>query len=269
MVGLERPVGEARGSARLVAIAAQTGSSRSDVVGRPRRCGSSAGPAIAAGRVAAWRPGRARERDLGEGPEAAGRRVDGGEPRLGVGDPLGRASPRRPRPRLGGSSGPPSARRQERGDGRADSRDPRTATSAGRRRRGASRPAPASGVAGPAGARGRGAGGPGALRGTTASSVAVGQQDRARVAGDRRGGADRGRPVAARPQVDPGRQPGQRIGDRVGDRADGRAGTSGGSAGTDRPGHEVATTRRDARVRGRGEDRPDRAHRVAGDRRRR
>ena len=100
--------------------------------------------------------------------------------------------------------------------------------------------------------------------GTTASSLAVGEQDRAAVAGDRVGGADLAHDVAARPEVDARRQPGERVGDRVGDRQVGEperlAGQSvrvGRRRGRDEHG--------DARVGGRGQDRPDPAHRVPDD----
>ena len=53
--------------------------------------------------------------------------------------------------------------------------------------------------------------------------VAVREQDRAAIPGDGRRGADVGHTVAARPEVDAGRQPGERVGDRVGDRQVGEA----------------------------------------------
>ena len=71
--------------------------------------------------------------------------------------------------------------------------------------------------------------------------------------------------MAARPEVDPGREPGERVGDRVGDRQAGEAERLAGEA------PRVGRRRRrddggDPRLGGRGEDRPDRAHRVAEDR---
>ena len=58
--------------------------------------------------------------------------------------------------------------------------------------------------------------------------VAVGEEDRAAIARDRRGRVDVADDVAARPEVDAGREPRERVGDRVGDRQAGRGGTSGG-----------------------------------------
>ena len=63
--------------------------------------------------------------------------------------------------------------------------------------------------------------------------------------------------MAARPEVDPGRQPGERIGDRVGDRQVGEAERLAGQPVRVGRARSVATTRRDPRVGGGGEDRPD------------
>ena len=93
----------------------------------------------------------------------------------------------------------------------------------------------------------------------------VGEQDRPGVVGDRLRRADVGDPMAARPDVDPGRQPCQRVGDHVRDRqvreAEGLAGEA-VRIGRARGGDDG----RDARIGGRREDRPDGAHRMARDR---
>ena len=118
--GSSGTVGEASGRPAWSRSRAQTGSSR----GRHRSARGSA-----PGRARRWRrvvprsrrPRRARERDLGEGPQAARRARR--RPRTGasaVGDArawVAAASSAA----VAGSSGPPSARRQERRDGRVGS----------------------------------------------------------------------------------------------------------------------------------------------------
>ena len=64
--------------------------------------------------------------------------------------------------------------------------------------------------------------------------VAVREEDRPSIPGDRIGRADLGHDVATRPEEHAGRQPGQRISDRVGDRQACQPGTSDASAGMDR-----------------------------------
>ncbi len=94
----------------------------------------------------------------------------------------------------------------------------------------------------------------------------VREQDRTGVLGDRLRRADVSDPMAARSDVDAGRQPCQRIGDHVRDRqvreAEGLAGEA-VRIGRGRGGHDG----RDARIGGCREDRPDGAHRMARDRR--
>ena len=94
---------------------------------------------------------------------------------------------------------------------------------------------------------------------------AVDQQDRLVRGRERRRGADVPDQVAARTEVDAGRQPGQRHGDRIRDRQvgepEGQAGELvrlGRGRGRD--------DRRDARIRGARQQRADPAERVAGDR---
>ena len=274
VVGLERPVGEVADDP-AAAIARQTGSSAGPGSRPGSRHGSTrrragivpdAGdrPPASADAAAASRPGSAT---LGERPQAAGRPPrSAANGALDVGDALG-VRGLGAFGRLVGSSGPPKAARQEPGDGAAVAGvlvQPRVLAALDHA---ASRPGRASGSP----AR--------AARAAAASrSMWLERHDLVgspwasrtgpRVAGDRRGRADVGDDVAARPEVDPRRQPGQR--DRRSRRgsAGGRAGTSGGSAGTDRPGRG-RDHGRDARVGGPREDRPDGAHRVAGDGRRR
>ena len=92
--------------------------------------------------------------------------------------------------------------------------------------------------------------------------IAVGEQDRALVAGDGRRRADVVDDVAARPEVDAGRQPGERVGDRG-------PGSAGGPA--ERLSSEAVRARRAGRgddggdpwVRGGRQDRADATHRMA------
>ncbi len=95
--------------------------------------------------------------------------------------------------------------------------------------------------------------------------IAVDQQDRARYRAIAAVALMSATTCLRGPQVDAGREPGERVGDRIGD---GQAGQPERLAG-----ESVGVGRRrgrddggDARVGGAGQDRPDRPHRVAGDR---
>ncbi len=90
---------------------------------------------------------------------------------------------------------------------------------------------------------------------------AVGDQEGTLVADHRMPGADLPEEVATRPEVDPGRQPGERLGDRPGDGQPGEAEClADHRPRIGRRGH--AHDGGDPWIGGRGQDRPDPAHRV-------
>ena len=206
-------------------------------------------------------PRRPGQRDGRQRAQPARHVLDGLELGLGVGDPFGR--------RRGGEVAgrlrverPAQRARQERGDRPSIARvlvQPRVLAARDdqrleRRRIRLADPGRASGGGQPREMADRDDG----------VLVAVRQQDRPLVPGERRAGADLVDVVAARTQVDPRREPGQRVGDRVGQRQPGeiegqpreavRAGRAGGR-----------NERGDPRVGGRRQDRPDAAHRMADD----
>ena len=220
MVRLERPVGERAGwRACERDRPARPASSSLISRGRARRrpAGRRDRSRIATGDRACVAPGRAtwaRVRKPPGCPSTAAKRLSASGMRsAGVAAAIVAAS--------SGVSGPPSAVARNARDRRSVGRvlvQPRV-LAAGRRP--ASRPVPRS-----APSRGR-AGGRGQPRHVPERhdlvGVAVGEQDRAAVARDGPRRADVRDRVAARREVDAGRQPGQRIGDRVGDRQVGQA----------------------------------------------
>ena len=168
------------------------------------------------------RPELAPAEHAGQRPEAAGLLVERGEP-LRVGEALG-GHRRRDRGRLVGRERAAEVRREEPRDRRAVLRElvqPRVPAALDEQRLGH------GARAGPRGGR-------------AASRVQVRRSGRRRrrcrgragpgrsIVADRAGRADGRDRVAARPEVDAGRQPGERPGDRRRGSAGGRGGTSGG-----------------------------------------
>ena len=206
---------------------------------------------------------RAGERPISrQRPEAARLALDRG--RSGARRSGRRERPRRP-PRASAASsgayGPPSVAGEERGDGPAVLRRTRTASSAGRPRRPATRPAarpaarpPASRSRWPAGRRRR----------RVPWMRRIGRSMRPRARRSRRRSRRRGGRAAGGRRASSARRAAQAI--ESGDRQPGEAERLAGQAlRLGRGGRRDDGARRAGRRR-RGQDRPDRAHRVAGDR---